>query len=301
MSLKELVEHYLQHELPRLAFSTSEAYKSYLKLRIVPKWGNHQLQEVKAVQVEAWLQSLTLKDGTKSKIRNIMCSLFSHACRWEFTERNPILFVRQATQRSTQPVILSNAEITKLLAELGEPARTAVYVALATGLRVSELLALQWQDVDFSANTITPARGIVDNHVGGLKTAASAAAVPASQEVTDVLARWHEVTLYKEPSDWVFPSPKMGGKQPYWQDSLMRKVIWPAAKRAGIQKRIGWHTFRRSLASFLVGRGADVKLTMEIMRHANPRITLELYAQSTMPAKQQLQAQVVSEWTPSDK
>jgi integrase len=301
MSLKELVEHYLQNELPRLAFSTAEAYKSYLKLWIVPQWGDHQLQEVKAVQVETWLQSLTLKNGTKSKIRNIMCSVYSHACRWEFTERNPILHVRQATQRSTQPVILSNAEITKLLAELGEPARTCVFVALATGLRVSELLALQWQDVDFSANTITPARGIVDNHVGGLKTVASAAAVPASQEVTDALARWHDVTLYKEPTDWVFPSPKMGGTQPYWQDSLMRKVIWPAAKRAGIKKTIGWHTFRRSLASFLVGRGADVKLTMEILRHANPRITLELYAQSTMPAKQQLQAQVVREWRPSEK
>jgi len=35
------------------------------------------------------------------------------------------------------------------------------------------------------------------------------------------------------------PSPKMGATQPYWQDSLMRKVIWPAAKRAGITKRIG--------------------------------------------------------------
>jgi site-specific recombinase XerD len=76
----------------------------------------------------------------------------------------------------------------------------------------------------------------------------------------------------------------------------MRKVIWPAAKRAGITKRIGWHTFRRSLATLLVGVGAPVKLTQEIMRHANSRITLELYAQSTMAAKQELQGRVVSEW-----
>jgi integrase len=163
-------------------------------------------------------------------------------------------------------------------------------------LRVSELLALQWQDVDFHLNTITPARGIVDSHVGGLKTVASASAVPASQEVTDTLARWHAVSLYKEPTDWVFPSPKMGGAQPYWQDSLMRKVIWPAAKRAGITKHIGWHTFRRSLASLLVGENAPVKLTQEMMRHANARITVELYAQSTMPAKQLLQSQLVTKW-----
>ena len=248
------------------------------------------------MQVEAWLLSLPLKNGTKSKIRNIMCSLYSHACRWELTDRNPILHVRQKTQQAKQPAVLTNAEITALLNELGEPARTAVFVALATGLRVSELLALQWQDIDFVSNTLTPVRGIVDNHIGDLKTAASAAAVPASKEVTDALARWHERTLYTEPTDWVFPSPKMGGKQPYWQDSLMRKVVWPAAKRAGITKRIGWHTFRRSLATLLIDVGAPVKLTQEIMRHANSRVTLELYQQVSMTAKQELQARVVAVW-----
>jgi integrase len=123
-----------------------------------------------------------------------------------------------------------------------------------------------------------------------------AAAVPASQEVTDALARWRKRTLYKAPTDWIFPSPKMGGKQPYWQDSLMRKVVWPAAKRAGITKRIGWHTFRRSLATLLIDYDAPVKLTQEIMRHANSRVTLELYQQVSMKAKQALQARVVSEW-----
>src|ERR1700722_5501952 len=161
MTLKQLVNHYTQHELPRLAYSTQAAYVSYLNSSLMPVWGNHQLREVKAVAVESWLGTLPFKNGTKAKLRNILCSLFSHACRWEFTDRNPITHVRQATQRATQPVVLTNAEITALLSELREPARTAVFLALATGLRVSELLALQWQDIDFSNNTLTPTRGIV--------------------------------------------------------------------------------------------------------------------------------------------
>lgn len=123
MTLKQLVEHYIEHELPRLAFSTQCAYQSNLKSWIVPTWGKHQLGEVKAVQVESWLLSLPLKNGTKSKIRNILCSLFSHACRWEITDRNPIIHVRQATQRAKQPAVLTNAEITALLSELGGPDR----------------------------------------------------------------------------------------------------------------------------------------------------------------------------------
>jgi integrase len=300
MTINHLVHHYTQHELPRLAYSSAAAYESYLRLWILPTWGNHQLREVKAVQVEQWLGTLSLKNGSRAKIRNILCSLFSHACRWEFTDRNPITHVRQSTQRSAQPAVLSNGEIMRLLAELPEPARTAVYVACATGLRVSELLALQWQDIDFSNNTLTPARAIVDNHIGGLKTVASAASLPCSEAVAHVLASWKAVTLYSQPTDWVFPSTKLGGKQPYWQDSLMRKVIWPAAKRAGIVKRLGWHTFRRSLASLCVEENAPVKLTQEIMRHANARITLEVYAQATMAAKQELQSQIVAKWNGGD-
>jgi integrase len=76
----------------------------------------------------------------------------------------------------------------------------------------------------------------------------------------------------------------------------MRKVVWPAAKRARVTKRIGWHTFRRSLATLLIDKDAPGKLTQEIMRRANSRVTLELYQQVSMTAKQGLQARVVSEW-----
>jgi hypothetical protein len=51
------------------------------------------------VQAEAWLLSVALKNGTKSTIRKIMCSMFIRACRWEITDRNSIIHVRQATQR----------------------------------------------------------------------------------------------------------------------------------------------------------------------------------------------------------
>ena len=88
----------------------------------------------------------------------------------------------------------------------------------------------------------------------------------------------------------------MGGKEPYWQDSLMHKVIRPAAKRAGIAKRLGWHTFRRSLPTLPIDVEAPVKLTQEILHHANSRITLESYEQVIMTAKQELQAKVVAVW-----
>ena len=84
----------------------------------------------------------------------------------------------------------------------------------------------------------------------------------------------------------------MQGKQPYWPDSLMRRVIRPAAVRAGISKHIGWHTFRHSLATLLKANGEDVKTVQESLRHATSKITLDTYTQGIMGVKRAAQAKV---------
>ena len=244
----------------------------------------------------ASLGTTPLENSSRAKIRNIMLALYTHAMRWEVFNRNSITLVRQSAKRAKQPDVLTVHELTALLSELPEPGRTAVFLAAATGLRVSELLALKWSDVDFESQTITPSRGIGGQVVGGLKTEESGKPVPASEAVTGALNLWRGRTLYAGPDDYIFPSPKMGGKQPFWPCALLRKVVRPAAVRAGTTKRVGWHTLRRTLATLLVGRGVSVKLTQEMLRHANSRITLELYAQSSMEAKLEAQRDMVGTW-----
>src|SRR5216683_4924117 len=128
MSLSELVKHYTQNELPRKAHSKQEVYGSYLKSWIVPKWGTLNLSGVKAVAVETWLGVLPLENSSRAKIRNIMSALYSHAIRWELTNRNPITMVRQTAKRAKHPDVLTTQEVTALLRELPEPSRTAVFV-----------------------------------------------------------------------------------------------------------------------------------------------------------------------------
>ena len=59
--------------------------------------------------------------------------------------------------------------------------------------------------------------------------------------------------------DWVFASPDMDGKQPYWPETPLKCYVQPAAKRVGITKALGWHSFRRTFATLLKGGGEDVK------------------------------------------
>jgi integrase len=98
---------------------------------------------------------------------------------------------------------------------------------------------------------------------------------------------------YRQPEDWVFASPEMRGTQPYWPENLLRQHIRPAAKRAGITKVVGRHSFRRTFATMLKGSGEDVKTARELMRHAKSRITLDRYAQALTPAKRSAQKKVI--------
>jgi integrase len=71
------------------------------------------------------------------------------------------------------------------------------------------------------------------------------------------------------------------------------KIIQPAALRAGITKRVGWHTFRHSYSSLLIANGENVKVVQELMRHASSRFTLDVYSQARKAAKRQAQQRVV--------
>ena len=70
--------------------------------------------------------------------------------------------------------------------------------------------------------------------------------------------------------------------------------------RAGITKRIGWHTFRHTFSTLLIANGENVKVVQELMRHASSRCTLELYSQAEIKAKRQAQQRLVQMILPDE-
>jgi integrase len=167
-------------------------------------------------------------------------------------------------------------------------------VNVMTGLRVGELLALKWQDIDFEKFEISVTRSISLQHVGECKTEASRKPVPLDARLAEALWRWRALCAYPQPEDWVFASPHVKGTQPYWPGTLNRWHLQPAVKAAGIEGRIGWHTFRRTYATLLKANGEDVKTVQELLRHANSLVTMNLYAQAVTEVKRKAQSRLVS-------
>jgi integrase len=303
----DLVDHYIKTELAddlgdgRKAYATRIVYKNFLARWVRPAWGGLNIRAVRTIAVEHWLGQLVRRDGspmapsTKAKIRNLMSVLFNHAIRYEWLEqgRNPILLVRQSARRQKIPEYLDAEELRALLPQLDRRFRVMVFLDAVTGLRRSEVLALKWRDIDFVGMQIHVRHSIYLNVVGNCKTEASRKPVPMDPILASEFRAWEQDTPYGQPDDWVFASPRTQGRHPYWPDSLLSRVIRPAATRAGIVKRIGWHTFRHSFSTLLVANGENVKVVQELMRHANCRCTLEIYSQARTQAKREAQHRVI--------
>lgn len=299
-TVRQLIEHYKLKEIPMTAHEgktrgTKLVYHSNLKLYILPRWGDYPLHRVTSVEVEDWLKELKLAPSSRAKIRNLMSTVFRHAIRWGWIgqNENPIALVRCSTKRVRTPDTLTGEEFQALFKVLPDRERAIGTICATTGLRVCEVLGLKWEDIDLVDRSMNVLRSFVDGAIGPCKTEISQQAVPLDEIAVDGLIAWRKVCPYGFAEDWVFASERLFGKLPVWPDSLRTKILQPAARKAGISKRVGWHTFRHTYSTLLKGNGEDVKVVQELMRHANITTTMNIYTRALTDAKRRAQSKAV--------
>jgi integrase len=151
----EYVKQELDSERSKLAYATREIYRIYIRRWIADRWKDAQLEGVRGAEVEAWLDTLDLSNGTRAKIRNIMSAIYSHSIRQGWTRFNPISNVRQSAQREHVPDVLTPAEA-RAIAEAIELRELALAIlGMGNGPRVSESLGLKWEDLDFAGRQMS--------------------------------------------------------------------------------------------------------------------------------------------------
>lgn len=218
-----------------------------------------------------------------------MSALYSHAIRWGWTTHNSITAVRTSAQRLRDPEFLTPGELQTLLKNLPQREGVMVLLDATTGLRRGEMIALRWQDIDFQHCIANITRSIYRNVVGNPKTRASRKPIPVHPVVIAELRMWMAESDYQADSDYIFASIQKNGTQPLQPDMVLKRHIRAALKQLGVEKRIGWHSFRHGLGTMFRLMKIDVKIAQEMLRHANPRITMELYQQALSDEKRDAQ------------
>ena len=316
LTFGELAKDYIRVELsdnqdeaaiPK-AHSTVETYRRYINRHILPRWETVRASEIEPIEVQNWLRQCRKDKGLSNaslvKIRNVMLVVFKHAQRYGFLprtqENNPILFVRQSCVSDYEPVVLTFKQCVDILSNLNDMHRVLVLTDAATGLRISEILALRWSDVDWKNSCIRVVRAYVYGRFGPPKSRASKKPVPLHPLLATSLEAWRAETAYAADEDFIFPSLRLKGQKPPRANMLVADHLQPAARKAGIVGQVGFHTLRRTLASALVANGNDPKLVQELLRHSNVKTTLDVYARAMTPAKIEAQGWVLRQLLTAD-
>src|ERR1041385_6693338 len=161
----DLAQHYAEHELVdhtesihAKAHTTVRSYERVIRNRLLPRWANRVALGIEPLEIEQWLKDLkrerSFANPTLDKTRRVMSMIYKHGQRNGLISRNqesnPMRFVRCKTTSAYEAMILTPEQAYAVLLNLQEPERTLTILAAGTGLRISECLGLQWQDVSFA-------------------------------------------------------------------------------------------------------------------------------------------------------
>ena len=307
-TVDELIEWWAEKYFKRKV--SYAACMGTIRKHLIGSWlGARLLVELTAGDIEAFLEekSLALAAETLNHLRSYLGRAFTKARRAKrFVGANPIGDVPKRKAPRRLPDFLRPDEAAAVLKKL-PPKWTCLFAAaIYTGMRKGELLALRKADVDFSARLITIGRSHNRDTTKGNHTDA----IPMARELVPYL----RAAIDASPSELVFPRPdgRMMSRQVQLELVLRRALraakiltgyrhvcrrrgcgyaelapngelrrctkcnmkLWPAAQ----VRPLRFHDLRHTTASLLIMAGADLAAVQRIMRHTDPRITMEFYA-----------------------
>jgi len=254
-----------------------------------------------------------LTHESRDKIRDVLSSVLGSAVKYGLLVRNPAEAVRLPAERRgrkrSKPYVTPE-QFDELIGLISEPYATMVYVAIYTGLRVSELAGLRWDDI--GANSITIDERFCRGDWGAPKSDASNATIGVNRCVIERIhlmkllivsvkagnsVRKYRVVKSDGPNDLVFQSVQDG--KPMRDNNILSRHIKPAGRILGMPW-VNWRCLRTSHATWLKLAGADVKDAQAQMRHSRASTTLDIY-QQFVPESQQKVVEKLSSLSVSQK
>ncbi len=289
-----LVDQYRIEKMPT-RLDTHRGYESWIRVHILPKWGQSLITDLRARPVEIWLEALALAPKSRTHVRGILSSLWNFAM-WKQDiplQINPmsLVTVKGASKRIRQPRSLTVEQFRLLLSHLREPFGTMALVCICFGLRISECLALRWSDVDWLNGKLRVERGIVEQNVDDVKTDESRKSLDVAGELLDRLKVWKQATEFEADGDWIFASPLKLGRLPYSYTGFWRELD-RAGRAAGIG-HLGTHTFRHSYRMWIDSLGTPIGVQQKLMRHADIRTTMNIYGDAASTDMREAHEKVV--------
>jgi integrase len=256
------------HVAPR----TRERYEGQIRLHVLPTLGALPLRRLTPQHLSELYASLTLSPASIAHLHAVIHGALDQAMKWNLIARNPASAVKAPRAKRRPMTVYTPDEARALLRALAGDDLEALYVlALMTGARQGELLAMTWRDVE---------PGWLN--VRGTKSTAAVRRVALSSIATESLRR-HRLRMAERllpfrarpEGDTLVFLTELG--EPYNGSHVTERMFKPLLRRHGLRE-IRFHDLRHACASFHLGIGTPVHVVSEMLGHSSPAVTLGIYA-----------------------
>jgi integrase len=260
---------------------TRNEYRNSLERYAIPFFHRQQLTQIAPADVKSFAAHVARPGRSRNTVRLALAPLramLADAAEAGDIRQNPARGVRIGSltkSPAAAPVkALKPGEAATLIAALPDPYRLLVRFLLDTGLRISEVAALRWSDVDFAAHRVRVERRYRDGRLGPPKSNAGRRVVPLPAPTSRLL--WEARKTARNASDEGLVFPGKNGVS-YLDATSVGRWFGVAAEKAGVP----WatpHTCRHTCASWLLERRLTITAVQAWLGHANAAITLGFYA-----------------------
>jgi integrase len=274
-------EIWLQRQIKHLKSSTFEGYSKIVRNILIPEFGMKSLSELRRADVRDWCDKQTSSNKRLGNVQSVIRASLQAALDDELIEKNPLLdwtYSKQEAPKSIDHVEPFNADDQKLILDActERQHRNLFQFAFWTGLRTSELVALEWGDIDWVDGTIRIERAKTQ--------AAKQAETPkTARGVRDVKLLSPALEALNSQKAYSFLAGGVIFMNPYsnapWEgDYAIRETAWKSIlRRAGLRYRNPYQT-RHTYASMMLTAGESPIWLAEQMGHSNTLMIFKVYA-----------------------
>lgn len=270
--------------------NTHDNYMRTFKVHILPKFSKWELGQIRPTDLKAWQHELSknLSGKTIMNIRTVFRSILQDAFIDEIIPLNPFDRVKPPKIQKADIRPFSIEEVQTITRNSEGVFRNYLLTAFFTGMRIGELIALQWDDIDFIHETIDVKRSMVRGILDLPKTARSYRTIDMLPVVKDALLEQSKVSKYR--SDFVFLN-QYG--ENYKDSSNITRRLWkPLLEKLEMDYRILYQT-RHTFASLMLQQNEEIGWVSQMMGHTDIHTTLTKYARF-IPRKQTKRAKFLN-------
>lgn len=295
MYARDLFASWLKEMKPQVKMRTFLRYEEIVKTHLLPAFSETKIKKIDEESVSEFTNALYAKelaDNSIAQIVGVLKRALKYAVKKKLLKYNPAV---EITVKSGQRKVEAFSEweqsvVERYIVKTNEPRLYGILISLYTGLRIGELLALIWDDVDFRSHTIkvNKTQSAVKILNGGKlltdtpKTQAGKRTVPFPKGLSPILKKLQALGGTYVVSSKDGSVIRINSYQRTFQRLLHRLKI----------EHKGFHALRHTYATRAIEAGADMKTLSEILGHSSPRITMERYVHSSEKQKKRLASKV---------